>query len=297
MKLVASIISSALLLTSYSSTAQNEPTVLFDVEKHCRSVETTQGVRYLPPCSLPDSSFNFVVTAPNEDNDYNNGNLVVDFYCESLRPFTIDYQITQGQDLYRDSELVPSSDKDNAKSTFSLNESEHAYSFKLTNLNTGGFQAMKPGCKVTVSTSATEVVEKLPIALSAKVHLALWEASNRVLEKRYSIMFKERLIGARSTVESLNYVLSEAISAPVSELTSAQASLDVLINACSYSFCPSSVYRALESLHEDREAQLIQLKQALEALIAENENDQENLDKWQAIHAKIIETLNLAEDK
>ncbi len=301
MNLIRALVSSAICVAAVSSNVNAESIVLFDVKEQCRSVDTTQGVRYLTPCSLPDKPFTFHVGAPTEENDYNRENLKVDFHCESIRPLSMDYQITHSDQVTHNASIAPSINQDEITASFTLSESSDEYTFELTAINGNtGFQVMKPGCKLEVSTSATIVPDELPIGLATKINVATWHASQRVIDKSSSSLFMERLTSAKYRLESMHSVLQETLSESTTGLADIINSVDSLLATCGSTYCPSTVLDEVTNIQDKSKQTLLTLKQQLDKLIEgiEDKEPEENEDyiAWTELRTLIIDTLELSED-
>ncbi|MCJ8294139.1 MAG: hypothetical protein MJK15_06990 [Colwellia sp.] len=301
MKLLTTLSASALCFAASINTVQAESVVLFDVSEQCRALETTQGTRYLLPCTLPDKEFTFSVAKASTENNFNNENLIVDFYCESMKPFTFRYQITNNDEVINNQSLAPSANKDDALSTFSLRESKTNYTFKLVSLDSyGGFQAIKPGCQVKVSTTATLVQEDLPIGLATKINLAIWRATQSTTAGWGSYFaYKLRLSNAKDLLESVEMILLETAPKFTTDLADIIDSLKSLLEQCKSSYCNRTVHSEIKQITADSEKKLLGLKSELDNLIEsidnEDPSDNENVEKWTSLRDLIVETLDLEE--
>jgi len=151
MTTVASIVLSAL---AYSGSVQASE-VVFDAARDCQARDTTQGVRYVPAC---DFDTNRLIT-PDSYNNLSSGSFMsdanfktmlnYDFTCESLKPLSISLaMVGDGVEKFTaDIAGSPTSNVDVASIT-------HSYllsALKLKSLNGAtGFQAIKPGCQMSV---------------------------------------------------------------------------------------------------------------------------------------------------
>jgi hypothetical protein len=301
MKLLTTLSASALCFAASINNVQAESVVLFDVAEQCRAIETTQGTRYLLPCTLPDKEFTFSVAKANAENNYNNENLKVDFYCESMKPFSFRYQITNNDEVINNESLAPSANKADALSTFSLRESKTNYTFKLVSLDSpGGFQAMKPGCQVKVSTTVTFVQEDLPIGLAIKINLAVWRATqNTTAGWGGYFSYKLRLSNAKDLLESVEMILLETAPNFTTNLVDKIDSLNSLLEQCTSPYCNRAVHSEIKKIRAESEQELLALKAELDNLI-ESINDaepsgDENFEKWVSLRDLIVQTLDLEE--
>ncbi|WDE11287.1 hypothetical protein [Thalassomonas haliotis] len=141
-------------LLSLSPAAQAETIVLFDADKQCHSRETGKGIRYTPPCSLTETEFVFTLAEDNtRDIKTSAGTQKLDlnFHCESLRPLSIEYQISQQANIITSGKLAPTQNNHNAHSSLSMSEPAGDYRLTLLKINgMKGFQAIKPGCRLTL---------------------------------------------------------------------------------------------------------------------------------------------------
>ncbi len=299
MKLLTTISASALCFAASINTVQAESVVLFDVAEQCRALETTQGTRYILPCTLPDKEFTFSVVKASAENNFNNENLKVDFYCESMRPFTFRYQITNNNEVFNNQSLAPSANKDDALSTFSLRESKTNYTFKLVNLDSyGGFQAIKPGCQVKVSTTATLVQEDLPIGLATKINLAVWRATQHTTAGTGGYFsYKLRLSNAKDLLESVEMILLETAPKFTTNLADIIDSLNALLEQCTSPYCNRAVHNEVKQVTADSEQELLALKAELDNLLKnvadEDPSDNEDVKKWTSLRDLIVEALEL----
>lgn len=301
MNVIRTLVSSAICFAAVTCDVNAESVVLFDVKEQCRAIETTQGIRYLAPCTLPDKEFTFRVSAPSSANNFNNKNLIVDFQCESLRPLTMSYEISHRDQITHNASMAPAPNNEDALTTFSLDESDDEYTFKLVDMTpNSGFQAIKPGCKVEVSTSATVVPDELPIGLATKIAVAKWHANQRIIEKRYSTLFKERLTSAKYRLESMDSVLQETLTDTTTGLPDVIKNLDSLLASCGSNYCPTTVLDEIKQSQIENEQALLKLKQQLEDLIDEVEdqesNDNDDYIAWTTLQTLIIETLQIEDD-
>jgi hypothetical protein len=301
MKLLTILSTSALCFAASINNVQAEPVILFDVAEQCRAVETTQGTRYLLPCSLPNKEFTFSVAKASAENNYNNENLKVDFYCESMRPFTFRYHITNNDAVINNQPLAPSTNKDDALSTFSLPASETNYTFRLVSLDSyAGFQAIKPGCQVKVSTAATLVQEKLPIGLATKINLAVWRATQSATSGAGGYFsFKLRLNGAKDLLESVEMILLETAPNYTTNLAGIIDNLNYLLDQCTSHYCNRTAYNNIKQITADSEQELLGLKATLDNLIESVDgkapSDNKDVEKWTSLRDLIIDTLGLEE--
>ena len=178
---------------SLANIAQAETTVLFDAKEQCKARQTTQGMRYIPPCTLPDTEFSFSYSGDN-DNLVQTPALIVIFQCESMRPLSFSYQLHREGNVISTGNIEGSRNIDQAKSTFSLDKSSVDYTFKLTELNGArGFQAIKPGCKLTVDTADKEM-DFVTLTELTKINIAIWDTAAQSLSKTNTRFFKNELI-------------------------------------------------------------------------------------------------------
>lgn len=145
-------------LLSVSQTARAESMVLFSAQEQCNSRETGKGLRYIPPCNLAETEFTFTIP---EDSGENNGDniesgtnaqqLKLNFHCESLRPLSIEYQISRQENIIISGKLAPTPKNSQLTSSLSALQPADDYQLKLIKINgMKGFQAIKPDCRLTL---------------------------------------------------------------------------------------------------------------------------------------------------
>lgn len=148
-------IASILLSTMAYSGNVMASDVIFDAARDCQARNTSTGIRYVPACAFqnnqqltPDSFNNLsdisLFGAPNFKTTLN-----YDFTCVSLKPLSISFAM-EGDGTNKLTSTIAgksSSASDVASITHSFMQSK----LKLISLNgVTGFQAIKPGCLMTV---------------------------------------------------------------------------------------------------------------------------------------------------
>ncbi|WDD98506.1 hypothetical protein [Thalassomonas actiniarum] len=148
----------AIGLLLLNQAAKAETIVLFTADEQCHSRETSKGIRYIPPCSLSDTDFTFTLPGDNGgdiDSSTETQNLSLNFHCESLRPLSIEYQISQQEHIIISGKLAPSQDNAQLNASISLLEPAGHYQLRLIKINgMKGFQAIKPDCRLTLEINA-----------------------------------------------------------------------------------------------------------------------------------------------
>ncbi|WDE05401.1 hypothetical protein SG34_000160 [Thalassomonas viridans] len=154
MKKAMTAIASILLSTMVYSGNATASEVIFDAARDCQARNTTTGIRYVPACDFqarqitPDVYNNIadvsLIGAPNFKTMLN-----YDFTCESLKPLSISMAMV-GDGIEKLSTTLAgkaSSSTDVASITHGFMQSQ----LNLNSLNGAiGFQAIKPGCQMTV---------------------------------------------------------------------------------------------------------------------------------------------------
>lgn len=288
MKLFSLLIISAL---SVSQLVKAESNVLFDAKEQCKSRQTSTGIRYVPPCTMPDTEFAFTIAKDAAKNKA----LTVNFQCESLRPLSAEYQITQAQKVIMSGNLAPSSDAKNAISRFEINEANGDYRFNLVKINgLDGFQAMKPDCILSVD--ANKSISLPSLALEAKINIAIWDSSQNALDKKHNALFKAEVIDAKYLLETIINILTEISPALDTPLNNAVNQLSEVILTCTSNKCNTAAYDVIEKLHSSSEEALNTIKLRLDTLLEDYEygSDEvsDEIKQWLSLRTLIIEKIN-----
>lgn len=148
---------------------QAEEVTVFDVAEQCQVRKTTQGDRYVAPCTIPGSTdlSNRQQLPDVLKTLANSSELNYDFSCESLRPFSLNYQILSEGKVVQQGSLSPQT----ATAKLVLTNLSDDSQFVVTGYNgLAGFQAIKPGCKLTLQTD--ELIESKRLSLLQRILIA-----------------------------------------------------------------------------------------------------------------------------
>jgi len=132
--------------------AQAQEVTVFDAAEQCQVRATSTGDRYIPPCTVPNVGINLSAgQLPDALKSLGNSSSIsYNFSCESLRPFSIQYQIMDRGQLVQQGSLSPQA----STAKIELNDLSGDSQFMLTGYNgLIGFQAIKPGCQLTLLTN------------------------------------------------------------------------------------------------------------------------------------------------
>lgn len=144
----------ALTIASMAQVNASDITV-FDAARDCQALDTTQGIRYLPPCDFNHGEYLF----PDIHRSLSEGNALREaqfkttlnytFRCESMRPLSISYALLNG-DTQRNTATVSGT----PDATQDVDSFTHDYDKGVLLLNSlngvTGIQAAKPGCHMTI---------------------------------------------------------------------------------------------------------------------------------------------------
>jgi hypothetical protein len=295
MKLLFAALSISLSIVNFSHA---ESTTLFDAEEQCKARQTTQGMRYIPPCTLPNNEFSFSI--PGEYDDVSQEPvLAVNFKCESMRPLSLNYQLSREGVVISTGELAGSADIEQARSTFSLDKFPAEYTFKLIKLNGArGFQAIKPDCKLTAGTGDEEI-DSATLAELTKVNIALWETTSRAVMKKSLIRYE--INNAKYWLETIKGLLSPENTAVVTKLNDMIEQLSDILATCSNSYCGTTAIDKIKTLHQKAEQALISNKQLLdhnlEAYDFGSGKVNEEVTAWLQLRILINEALTPSKDE
>lgn len=152
---------------------QAKEVTVFDVAEQCQVRETTQGDRFVAPCTIPGSTdlSNRQQLPDVLKTLANSSELNYDFSCESLRPFSLNYQILSEGKAVQQGSLSPQTSTAKLQLANLSGDSQ----FVVTGYNgLAGFQAIKPGCKLTLQTGESVEFNKLRLlqrVLIAQAHI------------------------------------------------------------------------------------------------------------------------------
>jgi len=298
MKLLISALVAAQFIVNV---AQADTTILFDAEEQCKSRQTTQGIRYIPPCTLPDKALTFSVS---DDNSTQSPALAVTFQCESLAPLSLSYEISQDEHVIMTGNLAASKYPEQAQSTFALNESLTDYTFKLTELNGArGFQAMKPNCKVVVAVDSVvenaDSMDFITFAELTKINIAIWDVTARALAEKNTRFFKYELSNAKYWLETIDNLLVSESTAVNESLSRSIEQLNTALAACGSNYCYSVSMNAVALLHDSNEQALMSATQfidnKLETYDVANEEETPEMAAWLQLRTLISDKLTPSE--
>lgn len=281
---------SATLLTINPANAESK--VLFDVQEHCQSRETTQGVRYIPPCTLPDREYTF--SLPENNNTVKSPSLEVNFQCQSMRPLSFQYQLSRDGNIVSTGNLAGTRDSDE-RSSFSLNSLAADYTFKLIKMEGGsGFQAIKPGCQLIATTVDNEIkIEQL--AEQSKINIALLESTTRALAKKNTHFFKFELINNKYWLITLEQLLTSESSTTIAIVNNAVKQFEKALALCRTSYCYNSSAKEVETINHNSEQYLLATKQHLDDLLEAydfgNEKITDEITAWLQLRTLINKAL------
>ncbi|KZN57501.1 hypothetical protein N473_06345 [Pseudoalteromonas luteoviolacea CPMOR-1] len=148
----------ALLLATLSLTgtaaAHAFPVEVFNAEQQCQSRTTSTGERFLPPCNFSGKSI-----FAQKSNSYANGSIIENglyktllnytFECESMRPLSVRYTLSNGDGSSVSNRIAGSRTYEPNSIELTHGNQDSVVSFSSLDGATG-FQAMKPGCKLEV---------------------------------------------------------------------------------------------------------------------------------------------------
>jgi len=291
----------AVLAVSFtaSNVAQAESTVLFDVKEQCKARQTTQGVRYTPPCTVPSDGFSFSIARDN-DNTIGTPALTVTFQCESMRPLSFSYQLSKEGNVISTGELAGSTDLEHAQSIFSLDKSPAEYIFQLTKLNgASGFQAIKPDCKLTIGTGDEEM-DFVTLTELTKINIAIRDTASQALSKKSSRFFKNELINNKYWLETMAGLLDSEKDAVGQLFNDTIGQLDEAVTNCGTSYCYTTSINEVETILVNSEQALNSFKQLLDNKLEGydfgNEEINDEISAWLELRALITERLLSSED-
>jgi len=296
-----------LLITMLAATqfvaniAQAETTILFDAEEQCRSIETTEGIRYIPPCALPDTEFTFSFSDANDISTQTPA-LAVTFQCESIRPLRFSYQLSEENHVIMNGELAGSKDIEQAKSTFSVDKLSTDYTFKLTEINGAvGFQAIKPNCKFIVETAdnvSVETVENMDVITLTeltKLNIAIWDTTTRALAEKNTRFFKYELNNSKFWLATIDDILVTKSHVIQETLNSAIEQINTAWEACGSRYCYYTPAKEIETLQSSSEQAVTNIQEVLnnklEAYDFGNEELTTEITAWLQLRTLIIEKL------
>lgn len=148
------IILLAIASLTTSAYASDFPVDVFDASTQCTSRMTGTGERFVPPCQFSEVSLD-----SDQNTNYSNSSIVrsglfktvldYSFTCESIRPLSVRYNLTAGVDASSSNRVSGSRSYENSNV-----ELTHGFTNSILNFasleGVTGFQAIKPGCKLTV---------------------------------------------------------------------------------------------------------------------------------------------------
>ncbi|WP_299939582.1 hypothetical protein [uncultured Microbulbifer sp.] len=134
---------------------QASPVTLFDAEQNCIARNTENGIRYIPPCSFtPKTIFPQQHKVEIENKELLNGlfksNLSFTFGCESLRPLSISYEVSDNNEPVITNTVSAIKNQDDQVINFNHKYDSATFSTQEI-IGAIGIQAIKPDCKMTVS--------------------------------------------------------------------------------------------------------------------------------------------------
>jgi len=258
MKLLFAALSASFFIVNPVSA---ESITLFDAKEQCRALETTEGVRYIPPCTLPDSEFSFTVDSSSKDIDPN-PSLAVYFQCTTLRPLSFRYQLSRNGDVFSTGNMEGSREIEQAQSSFSLGRTPANYTFKLIQMDGAtGFQAIKPDCKVVATTNGDDEVDSATFTELTKINIAIWETTTRAVKKRWLIKYE--IDNAKYWLETIQGWLSPENTAVVAKLNDTIEQLEDILETCSNTYCGTTAIAKIKTLNENSEEALVATKELL----------------------------------
>ncbi|SFD69252.1 hypothetical protein [Pseudoalteromonas denitrificans] len=174
------LLPSGFLFLCASFNISAEPDVLFDAEKQCKARETMTGMRYTPPCSISDievelGSSDSILDIYMKKFPLNN-EIAYQFNCQSLRPFSLKYKVMNDDDVLHTGRFSPKFrySEDDGMSKLQLSNLLPESKLKLTSAEgLSGFQALKPGCKLTL-----EVIDNIDAEILNLVTISLGNIEN-----------------------------------------------------------------------------------------------------------------------
>lgn len=135
------------------------PEVVFNAESQCLSQLTGTGTRYVPPCSFTASTYyadrnQSYTSSALVQNGLFKTNFQYRFVCESIRPLSLRYTLSADLNAVSTSRITGSIGAE--KNSIELTHDFSRASLVFDSLSgASGFQAIKPGCKLTVDQLVT----------------------------------------------------------------------------------------------------------------------------------------------
>ncbi len=149
---------SALLSTS-STVLASYPESIFSADDQCRIRPTSNGNLYVPPCSFtPNRHYSDTSPTDSSNSMVRNGlfktQLIYEFTCASIRPLSLTYELRGGSNSLSSGRISGSrtSEKIYVELT---HEKSNANLFLGSLTGATGFQAIRPGCNMTIDQLVT----------------------------------------------------------------------------------------------------------------------------------------------
>ena len=250
---------------------QAKEVTLFDAAEQCQVRSTSQGDRYVAPCSLPDA---LDLSRDGQLPDVmkslsNNSQLSYNFSCESLRPFSLDYQVISAGQVVKQGSLSPK------QSSIEFGDLTGDSQFAITGFNgLVGFQALKPGCQLTVNTN--DAIESRSISILQRALVAKAKIAKPLLEYN-GLNYQSRLDEAN---EWLKTVMGFVVLTTQPQMGQQLLDLLNLVNqhklACLQGNCSTQAAEEFNELYQQYKQQLIEIRNYLQQRVdtfTEEESD------------------------
>lgn len=264
-----------IMLLITAGTANALPLDVFDAEQQCQLRTTSQGARYVPPCQFLGTT-----VYAGKNNNYLQGDLIegglfktilnYTFTCESLRSLSIRFNLSNADGSSVSNRIAGSRiyEPSSVELTHGNNDSV-LYLEELSGAT--GFQAMKPGCKLTVDQLVTypepryfnQIAQQL---VSFNTHLELLFSQAIPSTGHTNLLY-----AINNTIATLEYmqfdieddILAEELRYILDDLSSTKTYLESNCGSGSYShLCTAQIANLRSSLtsalsiNEDNIAQL-----------------------------------------